>query len=219
MSPSSGEPPLSAKPAFSTPGRGSCAGLRWGNFDGRELSRVASLVSAHLARSFVSLFGNDDCRRYRCNKAGLGRSSASLPTADDNSVRGRHAPEKGPEAFGKIPGSATSTADLKSLHCKQRIRSRDFRSSGTQNVDLLVPFAFRSSCKRLPRCLTNFGKRALEHVSGNHCLSMVTPPSPEATVGVPPNANIRSRIPVNSEAEFFARFSSRDQLSRTRTRA
>jgi invasion protein IalB len=40
----------------------------------------------------------------------------------------------------------TSTADLRSLHRRQRIRSRNLRStSGTRIIDLLVPMPFRSS--------------------------------------------------------------------------
>src|SRR5215475_3427762 len=39
---------------------------------------------------------------------------------------------------------------------------RNFKSaSGTRNIELLVPFCFRSSCQRLPRRLTNFGSGAL----------------------------------------------------------
>ena len=41
----------------------------------------------------------------------------------------------------------TSAADLKSLHCKLRTRPRDFKSSGTSFMNLLVPMAFRSSQK------------------------------------------------------------------------
>jgi hypothetical protein len=38
-------------------------------------------------------------------------------------------------------GGLASTADLKSLHRKRRIRTRDFRSiSGTGTINVLVPF-------------------------------------------------------------------------------
>src|SRR5262249_25248184 len=39
---------------------------------------------------------------------------------------------------------------------------RNFKSkSGTRIIFLLVPLCFRSSCQRLPRCITNFGSGAL----------------------------------------------------------
>src|SRR6266567_2585419 len=39
---------------------------------------------------------------------------------------------------------------------------RDFKSiSGTRIGYLLVPLCFRSSCQRVPRCITDFGSRAL----------------------------------------------------------
>ena len=48
--------------------------------------------------------------------------------------------------------------------------------------------------------------------------SMTTPPSPEATVNVPPKARIRSRIPVSPRPNFWSGLSPRP-LSHTRTRA
>ena len=48
--------------------------------------------------------------------------------------------------------------------------------------------------------------------------SMTTPPSPEATLSVPPKARIRSRIPVSPRPNFWSGLSPRP-LSHTRTRA
>lgn len=48
--------------------------------------------------------------------------------------------------------------------------------------------------------------------------SMTTPPSPDATVSVPPKARIRSRIPVSPRPNFWSGLSPRP-LSHTRTRA
>ncbi len=40
---------------------------------------------------------------------------------------------------------------------------RNFKSkSGTRIIYLLVPLCFRSSCKRVPQCITNFGNGALD---------------------------------------------------------
>ena len=57
----------------------------------------------------------------------------------------------------------TSTADLKSLtHARQNL-IRDFRSKAAlEIIELLVPFAFRSSFARMRSRITNFGKRVLE---------------------------------------------------------
>ncbi len=48
--------------------------------------------------------------------------------------------------------------------------------------------------------------------------SMITPPSPDATVKVPPSARIRSRIPVKPRPNFWSGFNPRP-LSQTRTSA
>jgi hypothetical protein len=58
---------------------------------------------------------------------------------------------------------APSAACLKFLHHWLRVRQELQTESGTRIIDLLVPFAFRSSCERVLRCITNFGKRALAH--------------------------------------------------------
>src|SRR5258708_430465 len=58
--------------------------------------------------------------------------------------------------------AGTSAADLKFLHHVPRVRLRNFKSkSGTRIIELLVPFGFRSSYPRVPRCITNFENRAL----------------------------------------------------------
>src|SRR4029077_13090737 len=47
------------------------------------------------------------------------------------------------------------------------ISSRNFKSkSGTRIIFLLMPLCFRSSCQRLPRCITNFGSGALVFLRG-----------------------------------------------------
>ena len=55
---------------------------------------------------------------------------------------------EGGEANRAVTEFFASTADPKSLHRKQRVRSRDFGSiSGTRTIDLLAPMTFRSSPK------------------------------------------------------------------------
>src|SRR5258706_12753172 len=57
---------------------------------------------------------------------------------------------------------ASSAADLKFLHRPAASSFRNFKSkSGTRIIKLLVPLCFRSSCQRVPRCITNFGSGAL----------------------------------------------------------
>src|SRR5258706_5508213 len=57
---------------------------------------------------------------------------------------------------------ASSAADLKFLHRPAASSFRNFKSkSGTRIITLLVPLCFRSSCQRVPRCITNFGSGAL----------------------------------------------------------
>ena len=55
-----------------------------------------------------------------------------------------------------------SAADLKFLQQSRRGSFRNFKSkSGTRIINLLVPLCFRSSCQRVPQCITNFGSGAL----------------------------------------------------------
>src|SRR6266478_2739066 len=59
-----------------------------------------------------------------------------------------------------------SAADLKFLHRLRQTHFRNFKSkSGTRIICLLVPLCFRSSCDRVPRCITNFGSGALVHAT------------------------------------------------------
>src|SRR5712691_4115028 len=61
----------------------------------------------------------------------------------------------------------TSAADLKFLQQSRRGSSRNFKSkSGTRIINLLVPLCFRSSCQRVPQCITNFGSGALASMAG-----------------------------------------------------
>src|SRR5207244_8988797 len=61
----------------------------------------------------------------------------------------------------------TSAADLKFLQQSRRGSFRNFKSkSGTRIINLLVPLCFRSSCQRVPQCITNFGSGALGSVHG-----------------------------------------------------
>src|SRR5436305_10427421 len=47
---------------------------------------------------------------------------------------------------------------------------RNFKSkSGTRIIELLVPLCFRSSCRMVLRCITNFGSGALAHVPEKAC--------------------------------------------------
>jgi translation initiation factor IF-3 len=68
----------------------------------------------------------------------------------------------------------TSAADLKFLQQSRRGSFRNFKSkSGTRIINLLVPLCFRSSCQRVPQCITNFGSGALGQ-DGNHCGTAAT---------------------------------------------
>src|SRR5579872_6985940 len=76
---------------------------------------------------------------------------------------GKHAIEPGRSLAAFDDDFQPSAAYLKFLRHPPRVQpGTSKKKSGTRIVDLLVPFAFRSSCKRMLRCTTNFGKRALE---------------------------------------------------------
>src|SRR2546426_7509964 len=65
---------------------------------------------------------------------------------------------------------AASAADLKFLQQSRRGSFRNFKSkSGTRIINLLVPLCFRSSCQRVPQCITNFGSGALARISHTPC--------------------------------------------------
>src|ERR1700687_5830802 len=64
--------------------------------------------------------------------------------------------------YHELRKRGTSAADLKFLQRLQQARPRNFKSkSGTRIIELLVPLCFRSSCQRMPQCITNFGSGAL----------------------------------------------------------
>src|SRR5207237_9061920 len=69
-------------------------------------------------------------------------------------------PRPAATSWGRDKG--TSAADLKFLHRLRQTHFRNFKSkSGTRIINLLVPLCFRSSCQRVPQCITNFGSGAL----------------------------------------------------------
>src|SRR5437870_10291488 len=64
--------------------------------------------------------------------------------------------------YHELRKRGTSAADLKFLQRLRHTHFRNFKSkSGTRIINLLVPLCFRSSCQRVPRCITNFGSGAL----------------------------------------------------------
>src|SRR2546430_3213983 len=64
--------------------------------------------------------------------------------------------------YHELRKRGTSAADLKFLHRLRQTHFRNFKSkSGTRIINLLVPLCFRSSCQRVPQCITNFGSGAL----------------------------------------------------------
>jgi flagellar hook-length control protein FliK len=68
--------------------------------------------------------------------------------------------EGSPRRFilGRLQRARPSAADLKFLHRLRQTHFRNFKSkSGTRIICLLVPCCFRSSCQRVPQCITNFG--------------------------------------------------------------
>src|SRR5947208_583333 len=65
--------------------------------------------------------------------------------------------------YHELRKRGTSAADLKFLQQSRRGSFRNFKSkSGTRIINLLVPLCFRSSCQRVPQCITNFGSGALD---------------------------------------------------------
>src|SRR5436309_11755470 len=72
---------------------------------------------------------------------------------------------EGAAMYHELRKRGTSAADLKFLHRLRQTHFRNFKSkSGTRIINLLVPLCFRSSCQRVPRCITNFGSGALAAV-------------------------------------------------------
>src|SRR5436309_9454866 len=70
---------------------------------------------------------------------------------------------EGAAMYHELRKRGTSAADLKFLHRLRQTHFRNFKSKrGTRIIGLLVPLCFRSSCQRVPQCITNFGSGALE---------------------------------------------------------